>query len=61
MNGTETNRPIVKLYPLEVNMDNYSHETNITDEHSTDVICDRPKRKASVKARQNIRDWLNAS
>ena len=57
MNGTETNRPIVKLYPLEVNMNNHSRET----EHSTDVMCNRLKREASVKARQNIRDWLNIS
>ena len=61
MNGLETSRPIVKLYPLEVTMDIFSPESHESDGQSAYKNCDRPKREASERARQNIRDCLSLS
>ena len=52
MKNTETSRPIVKLYPLEIRSATDDADQSICDE-------DRPKRDASVKAKENIRKWLN--
>ena len=52
MKNTETSRPIVKLYPLEIRSATDDADQSICDK-------DRPKRDASVKAKENIRKWLN--
>ena len=53
-NGGRTNRPITKLYPLEL-----SFTTNdIVDRHSSDSIpSSRPTRNSTTKARQKIANW----
>jgi len=58
MNGIETTRPIVKLYPLEVTMNTFSQEKSVSDEQSSN---NRPKCAANIKDSQNIRDWINIS
>jgi hypothetical protein len=58
MNEIETTRPIVKIFPLEVTMNTFSQEKSVSDEQSSN---NRPKCTANIKARQNIRDWLNIS
>ncbi|XP_071153450.1 uncharacterized protein [Mytilus edulis] len=53
----ETTRPIAKLYPLEVTqtMTNNSNFPIGEQEH----MEDRPKRKASLKARETIQKWIH--
>ena len=58
MNEIETTRPIVKIFPLEVTMNTFSQEKSVSDEQSSN---NRPKCTVNIKARQNIRDWLNIS
>jgi len=66
-----TSRPIVKLYPLEVNpesevtvrhsqdvsndKDSYAQDTSMTD-NSEPLLPLRPQRSASVKARAQVTD-----
>ncbi|VDI19671.1 ethanolamine-phosphate phospho-lyase, partial [Mytilus galloprovincialis] len=54
-----TSRPIVKLYPLEIqtninNLDDKNDDTSNSTERLTRVL---PKREASVGARENIKKW----
>ena len=51
MKNTETTRSLVKLYPLEVTCNGESDETTGT----------RPRRLASVKAQENIRNLLKTT
>ena len=53
-NGGRTNRPITKLYPLELS----STTSDIVDRHSSDSIpSSRPTRNSTTKARQKIANW----
>ena len=55
----ETTRPIVKLFPLEEHVEtNNSSDGGDTTEPNT---SNRVRRHASVKARDNIRKWINGS
>ncbi|XP_077985927.1 uncharacterized protein LOC144440430 [Glandiceps talaboti] len=60
----KTSRPIVKLYPLEINVESENNEctatTSNTDCDTTrtnDNTTTRPVRAAAVKARQRLQDW----
>ena len=64
-NGVTT-RPIVKLYPLEVNVEMKTPETDSSivlnaKEDSSPIVCkkppSRPSRSAAIKARSHISDW----
>ena len=58
----ETTRPIIKLYPLEISPDDTA--TCASNAGGGSTRCDtelRMRRKASVKARDNIRRWTNGS
>ncbi|XP_064645114.1 uncharacterized protein LOC135498660 [Lineus longissimus] len=61
-NGT-TNRPIVKLYPLEVSDDSESPKSsddpleNDTKDNESDSRPSRPTRRAALKAKDNIKEW----
>ncbi|CAG2234601.1 unnamed protein product [Mytilus edulis] len=58
-NSGRTSRPIVKLYPLEINevtpSDEYMEETN-NDEIPTRTL---PLRKASIRAKEIIKSWTH--
>ena len=60
-NGS-SNRPITKLYPLEVSLDNYEAVLNgesaneVLSETKPDIMC-RPKRDAAAKADIVIKGW----
>jgi hypothetical protein len=61
-----TNRPITKLFPLEVGLvdDNNQSDTVSKDDTNkttdfTHSITERPKREAAVNARTLIRKWSN--
>ncbi|XP_063400135.1 uncharacterized protein LOC134684760 [Mytilus trossulus] len=57
MKNTETTRPIVKQYPLEITCNSEKDDT--CEQSTTQDI--RPRRLASVKAGERIRNWLNLS
>ena len=53
-NGGRTNRPITKLYPLELS----STTSDIIERHSSDSIpSSHPTRNSTTKARQKIANW----
>ncbi|VDI25887.1 Hypothetical predicted protein [Mytilus galloprovincialis] len=56
----ETSRPIVKLFPLEVSGTHSNASSDHTDEQHEDTTqrSTRPKRNASIKAREKIRKWI---
>ncbi|VDH97052.1 Hypothetical predicted protein [Mytilus galloprovincialis] len=57
-NSDRTTRPIVKLYPLEINeeeLPNTADETNEVDTRRT-----VPMRKAAMRAKENIKTWTNS-
>ncbi|VDI09705.1 Hypothetical predicted protein [Mytilus galloprovincialis] len=56
----ETSRPIVKLFPLEVSGTHSDATSDHIDEQHEDTIqrSTRPKRNASIKAREKIRKWI---
>ena len=62
----KTNRPIAKLYPLEVNStsgtatttDNVIPDDQVSSDVST-TNCPRVSRAAALKARERIKDWTN--
>ena len=58
----KTNRPIARLFPLEVTEDVSDPQTS--DNHDTDALngtmdCqpDRPTRQATIVARRRLREW----
>lgn len=54
----DTTRPIVKLYPLEINSTNDDE----TEDHQQTVCVPteiRPRRQASLKTSENIRKWTS--
>ena len=60
--GGKTNRPIAKLYPLEVSSINSDHVQDTTTDTATvsqlpGDIPVRPTRNSAAKARQNIDKW----
>ena len=66
VNGV-TNRPIIKLYPLEVNVETETPDSqDILDDSTPDTpvphdtepqLPSRPQRSAAVKARAQVSDW----
>ena len=58
----ETTRPIIKLYPLEIQSDDTATSASSAEGGSTRCETElRMRRKASLKARDNIRRWTNGS
>jgi len=61
MKGGTSNRPITKLYPLEICSHNgiqpSDDETQTHDQLTVDTKTDRPKRRAADKARSVIKHW----
>ena len=62
--GGKTNRPIAKLYPLEVSSINSDHVQDTTTDTATSSVSQlpgdipvRPTRNSAAKARQNIDKW----
>ena len=62
--GGKTNRPIAKLYPLEVSSINSDHVQDTTTDTATSCVSQlpgdipvRPTRNSAAKARQNIDKW----
>ena len=61
----KTNRPIARLYPLEVNegsldpsvSDNQDTRTNKTTVDLANHQKDRPTRQATIAARRKLREW----
>ena len=56
----QTNRPISKLYPLEISTDENDTVTeleNSDDKHLPPVMTQRPTRSSAVKAKENITEW----
>jgi len=52
-----TNRPISRLYPLEVSCE---EDLEQTGQHATDQCVDvRPTRAAALKAYAKLTDWVN--
>ena len=69
--GRKTNRPIARLYPLEVSSSNNSTKdvtetedptsSTATNEFTVSPSCvSRPTRTSAIKARQNITNWTRA-
>ena len=59
-NGGKTNRPIAKLYPLEVSSttsDIASQDSSDSIQVSSDSIPSRPTRNSAIKANQRIANW----
>ena len=62
-----TNRPITKLFPLEVNENDSSPETQVVTppDASSDIqptvnpSRDRPTRDATIAARKKLKEWAN--
>lgn len=57
-----TNRPISKLYPLEINagFDDVNQGTAAdqgSEPMNNNIVFDRPTRTAAIRARQRIKDW----
>jgi hypothetical protein len=55
-----TSRPIVKLYPLEVNsnlVESGETDLDLPDTTVKDTRVNRPVRNAAIKARQRLKDW----
>ena len=62
-----TNRPVLKLYPLEVTSDATNMRSQVVNEPDNQEgliinpsglhIDNRPKRRAAEQARKQIRDW----
>lgn len=63
-NGT-TNRPITKLYPLEVRVEDVPDQKNISANESSPrdqpMTSARPQRQAAVRAKEKIANLLNDS
>ncbi|XP_063447046.1 uncharacterized protein LOC134726569 [Mytilus trossulus] len=57
-NSGQTSRPIVKLYPLEINEDELSNTSEETKEVDTKITL--PMRKAAMRAKENIKFWTNS-
>ena len=63
MANGRTNRPIARLYPLEVSADERS--SNVNTEESAQIgftsddesLQQRPARRAMVRARQKLAEW----
>ena len=58
----KTNRPIARLFPLEVTED--VSDPQASDNHDTDALNgtmdrqpDRPTRQATIVARRRLREW----
>ena len=62
MANGRTNRPIARLYPLEVSADERSSNVNTEESAqigstSDDESSQRPARRAMVRARQKLAEW----
>ena len=58
----KTNRPIARLYPLEVNssdMDVIAPETDSDSSNSMTTSADRPTREAAKRSQQKIKKWVD--
>jgi len=56
-----TNRPVTKLYPLEVTDRSdveLIHKENVIEVASDTVTTNRPRRDAAQRARQQIAKWV---
>lgn len=56
----KTNRPISKLYPLEVNATSTNSEAPVVKQANIEMMPRRPERKAAQKASQRITEWIKA-
>jgi len=61
-----TNRPVIKLYPLEVTAEDplYKEHPSLSDNKTDDqtdlpdtTLKERPTRKAALKGRQTVKEW----
>ena len=63
--GGRTNRPITKLFPLEVNEDGSSTEiqqvppSEVRGDTQNTVKQDRPTREAAATTRKKLKEWAN--
>ena len=60
----KTNRPIARLYPLEVASSekpvNSPQHNGQSEYHTVDVSSSRPVRQAAQRGRQKVKEWISS-